>query len=324
MARARQLARPRQLNYALTSRLSPLCRRNSCRHDIAPASEKQIARGGLDCQVRRRSFGGNMKRSKYALGQTCALMAMLGMVGTAQAQDAKAPAAAAPAATAQPAAPAATPAAPASPAAKAPEGPGGWVQEVAPANGTSGIALDDKQTELVRAVSKYFADLTGLKGAFVQTGSDKKKLKGKFYLKRPGKFRFDYALPSKQIIISDGEYLAIQDLDLNNEDRVALDQTPFRLLLRKDVDLLRDARILEVQEADDLIVLGLQDKSPDTPGKIRIFLSTKPGLELKEWVTSDAQGLDTRVEVSETVKTDDIDANLFKIQQLGQRPSTPQ
>ena len=259
------------------------------------------------------------------LRRVIASLAFMSFAAAASGQEAKP--AAQPAA--QPPAPAAaqpaTPPAAATPAAKPPAAAdGGWVQEVAPANGTTGIALDDKQTELVKTVSKYFADLKGLKGAFVQTGADKKKLKGKFFVKRPGKFRFDYALPSKQIIISDGEYLAIQDLDLNNEDRVALDQTPFRLLLRKDVDLLRDARILEVQEADDLIVLGLQDKSPDTPGKIKIFLATKPGLELKEWLTSDAQGLDTRVEVSEVVKADEIDANLFKIQQLGARPGVPQ
>ncbi len=118
--------------------------------------------------------------------------------------------------------------------------------------------------------------------------------------------------------------MAIQDLDLNNEDRVALDQTPFRLLLRKDVDLLRDARIMEVQQAEDLIVLSLQDKSPDTPGRIKIFLATKPALELKEWVTSDAQGLDTRVEVADVEQTDQIDENLFKIQHLGAKLSTPQ
>jgi outer membrane lipoprotein-sorting protein len=139
-------------------------------------------------------------------------------------------------------------------------------------------------------------------------------MKGKFYLKRPGRFRFDYALPSKQIVISDGEYLAIQDLDLNNEDRVALDQTPFRLLLRKDVDIARDARITELQEASDLIVLALQDKSPDAPGKIKLFISTQPELELKEWVTTDAQGVDTRVEVSQLVKGQDIDGGLFKIE----------
>ena len=40
--------------------------------------------------------------------------------------------------------------------------------------------------------------------------------------------------------------MAIQDLDLKTDERIELDYTPFRVLLRKDVDLLRDARILEV------------------------------------------------------------------------------
>jgi len=198
----------------------------------------------------------------------------------------------------------------------------GWTGEVAP-NNTAGIILDAHQTKLVQKVSDYFASLQSLKGDFVQIGADKKRMKGKFFVKRPGRFRFDYSLPSRQIIVSDGEYLAIQDLDLNNEDRVALDQTPFRLLLRKDVDLLRDAKITEVQQADDLIVLGIEDKSPDSPGRIKLFLATKPNMELKEWVTTDAQGLDTRIELSQLVKADDLDANLFKIQQLGAHRTTP-
>lgn len=273
-----------------------------------------------------------------ALGRGLISLALLGLSTAALAQEAKpqdakpgaaqpAPPATAPAAGAAPTAAPGTPPATTPPAAAKPsagKADGGWSQEVAPANGTTGIALDEKQTELVKTVSGYFAKLNGLQGAFVQTGADNKKLKGKFFVKRPGKFRFDYALPSKQIIISDGEYLAIQDLDLNNEDRVALDQTPFRLLLRKDVDLLRDARIMEVQQAEDLIVLAIQDKSPDTPGRIKIFLATKPALELKEWVTSDAQGLDTRVQVSDVELTDKIDEKMFKIQQLGNRLSTPQ
>jgi outer membrane lipoprotein-sorting protein len=192
----------------------------------------------------------------------------------------------------------------------------GWQGE----KNAQGITLDEKQTEVVKIVSKYFSDLKSLKGAFVQTGADNKRMKGKFFVLRPGRFRFDYSPPSKQIIVSDGEYLAIQDLDLNNEDRVALDQTPFRLLLRKDVDLLRDAKIVEVQQADDLIVLGIQDKSPDSPGRIKLFLSTKPSLELKEWVTTDAQGLDTRIEISQLSAGDDLDKNLFKIQMLGRKP----
>jgi outer membrane lipoprotein-sorting protein len=195
-----------------------------------------------------------------------------------------------------------------------------WSAEVAPTKG-EGLALNDKQTELVHKVSEYFSGINVLQGNFVQTGADNKKMKGKFYVMRPGRFRFDYARPSRQIVVSDGHYLAIQDLDLNNEDRVSLDDTPFRLLLRKDVDLVRDARIMEVQESDDLLVVGLVDKSPDTPGQIKLIMTTKPSLELKEWVTKDAQGLDTRVQVSDLAKTGELDANLFKIQSMG-RPMT--
>ncbi len=188
----------------------------------------------------------------------------------------------------------------------------GWNAEVATPAG--GLVLNEAQTEVVKKVNGYFNALGDLTGDFVQTTADNKRMKGKFMVKRPGRFRFDYARPSRQIIISDGEYLAIQDLDLNNEDRVALDQTPFRLLLRKDVDLIRDAKIVEVQESGDQIVVALRDKSPDAPGKIKLFMAKSPELELKEWLTTDAQGLDTRVELSALKKDEKLEASLFKIQ----------
>lgn len=230
-----------------------------------------------------------MKSASLALALVVAAAA-----APASAQDAKA-------ATAQPAA----------------VGAGGWSAEVAPQGSTTGIVLDQRQAEIVKKVSQYFNNLQNLKGSFVQTGADRKVMRGKFFMKRPGRFRFEYARPSLQVIISDGEYLAIQDHDLNNEDRIALDQTPFRMLLRKDVDLLRDARIAEVQDADDLIVLSLQDKNPDAAGRIKLFLSTKPELEIKEWVTTDAQGLDTRVEVGALDRSQEIDPSVFKIKPMG-------
>jgi outer membrane lipoprotein-sorting protein len=178
---------------------------------------------------------------------------------------------------------------------------------------TPNVTLNAKQTELVGKVSTYFNELQNLKGAFVQTGADNRRMRGRFFVKRPGRLRFEYALPSKQLIISDGQMVSIQDLDINTDDRIALEQTPFRVLLRKDVDLLRDASILDVQEADDLVIVTLQDKSPDAPGRIKLFMSRLPRLELKEWVTTDAQGLDTRLEVSGLVTSEEIDVALFKI-----------
>ena len=181
--------------------------------------------------------------------------------------------------------------------------------QTAPA--TAGVVLDEKQTATLKDVSKYFNDLKQLKGAFNQTNADGKKLRGKFYIKQPGKFRFDYGSGSKMIIVSDGKYLSIQDLDLKTDSNWELDRTPFRLLLRKDVDLMRDAAILEVQDVDDLIIISVQDKSPDTPGRIKLFLAKKPALELKEWVTTDAQGIDTRIEIGDLNRTEEIASDLF-------------
>lgn len=198
-----------------------------------------------------------------------------------------------------------------------------WNAEVAPANSADGLTLNPRQTDIVNKVSGYFAGITTMQGRFVQTSADNKRMKGKFYVARPGRFRFDYARPSRQVVISDGRYLAIQDHDLNNEDRVAINDTPFRLLLRSDVNLVRDAKIKEVQESPDLIVVRIEDKDPNSPGEIKLFLSTKPNLELKEWVTRDAQGLKTRVEVSNLAKSVELDSDLFKIKPVGRPMASP-
>ena len=188
----------------------------------------------------------------------------------------------------------------------------GWSASVQGTEPAPGIALGDKEIQALRKVNGYFNGLSDMKGQFIQTTADSKRLRGKFYVKKPGRFRFDYALPSRLVIVSDGKYLAIQDHDLKTDDRIPLDSTPFRLLLRNDVDVMRDAQILELQEADDLIIVTMQDRNADIPGKIKLFLAKSPALELREWVTTDAQGLDTRVELSNLDRAEEVDPGLFK------------
>lgn len=193
----------------------------------------------------------------------------------------------------------------------------GWSAEVSP-DGTSSITFDEDQQKAVQAVSDYFNHLKSLQGDFIQTSADGKVMRGRFKMMQPGRFRFDYNRPSRQIIISDGTYLAIQDLDLRNEDRVSLDQTPFRVLLRKDVDLIRDALIIAVQQTNDKVQIALRDKSPDSPGVIKLVLATEPEMQLEEWVTTDAQGLDTRVQVGNLKRDEDIAAGQFVIKSVSQ------
>jgi outer membrane lipoprotein-sorting protein len=177
--------------------------------------------------------------------------------------------------------------------------------------GIAGENLSKQQAQIVQKVTLYFDQITALKGSFVQTGADSKRQRGKFYIKRPGLFRFDYALPSKLVILSDGTYVSIQDLDLGTDQRWELDQTPFRMLLRKDVDLKRDAQFFDIQEIEDTIAISFAEKGADAANRINLVLAKKPSIQLREWTAKDAQGYDTHVAVSDLAKAEDVDPALF-------------
>jgi outer membrane lipoprotein-sorting protein len=171
--------------------------------------------------------------------------------------------------------------------------------------------LDAKQAQIVKRLTAYFNQMGDSKGEFIQTSADGKRLRGKIYIKRPSQFRFEYNRPSRQLIISDGTNMSVQDLDLKTDDRWGLDQTPFRIVLRKDVDLMRDAKILEVGESDSRYYITLMDKTPDARGRLKMFFLKQPSVELKEWITVDSQDQATRVELTEFVRAENLEASMF-------------
>lgn len=191
------------------------------------------------------------------------------------------------------------------------KGPAEWGQTVTKEATGGGLELDAKQTAIVQKLTAYFNQMGDSKGEFTQTSFDGKRLRGKIYIKRPSSFRFEYRSPSKQLIISDGKHMIDLDLDLKTESRWGLDQTPFRMVLRKDVDLMRDAKILEVGESDDRYYITLMDKSPDTRGRLKMLFLKQPAVELKEWITTDPQDQATKVELTEFVRADKLDDGLF-------------
>lgn len=192
----------------------------------------------------------------------------------------------------------------------------GWETKSTPAPNVDGVTLDPTQTAAIAKVNAYFNGTEFLQGRFVQTDPDKKASKGKIYLSRPGKFRFEYSRPSRKIIVSDGKYLAIQDLDLKSEDTYELDNTPFRILLRKDVNLLRDAKIHNVTELNGEIILTMSDKDPDVAGTITVLLKSLPTVELMGWATTDGQGLRTVVSLTELSVPEKLDEKLFVREKL--------
>jgi len=180
-----------------------------------------------------------------------------------------------------------------------------------------------EQVAVIERLNAYFNEMVNLEGTFLQTDADEKRKKGRFYLERPGKMRFDYALPSRQKIISDGKYLALEDLDLNTTDRYPIESTPFRMLLTKTVDLLSDARIYALDIGPDVVIITLEDKKSDGGGQIRMFFEW-PQVKLREWIISDPQGLNTRIQVADLELNKSVKPEVFKFTpELGMPKFTP-
>jgi len=177
-----------------------------------------------------------------------------------------------------------------------------------------------EQQQAVERINTYFNEMDSLQGTFRQIDSDNKVTTGRFYVKRPGKLRFDYAPPSPLKIVSDGAFLAIEDSDLKTIEKYPLKSTPFRLLLGEDVDLGRDANVLGVSRGNGELAIQLQDRKGGTGGAIKLIFDTGPEFQLSEWVITDAQGLTTQVTLDNLAPGRKVAADFF---QSKQQPFNP-
>lgn len=194
----------------------------------------------------------------------------------------------------------------------------GWTTNIAPTekqplpdDRAQALPLTDEQLALIQRISDYFNSIEHLEGRFTQINPNNDLTRGKFYLQRPGRLRFDYAPPSRLRIVADGRYLSIEDHDLKTVDQYPLEATPFQLLLGENVDLLRDAAIIDFSRSQDIASLTLEDKKDGSRGRLQLFF-TLPELEIKEWVITDPQGLDTRIQLDGLVLGKIIDKEFFK------------
>jgi outer membrane lipoprotein carrier protein len=92
---------------------------------------------------------------------------------------------------------------------------------VAPSSAASSPAAD---------VDKYLTGLSSWSADFKQTiddgqGKVLRSAAGKFYLQRPGKFRWDYSEPSEQMVLADGKQIWFYDKDLAQANVRNMDST---------------------------------------------------------------------------------------------------
>jgi outer membrane lipoprotein-sorting protein len=174
-------------------------------------------------------------------------------------------------------------------------------------------SFDAAQKAQAAKVSAYLSSLQTLVGNFVQVGPDGTKIKGDFYIQKPGKVRFEYDPPSPVAIIADGSSMAVRDQKLATQDIYPLSQTPLRYLLSDRIDLMRDTNVVNVS-ADDLYISVTIEEKNMVIGTSRLLLMVgAKDNQLKQWTVTDPQGYDTTVAVYNLDASKRLDPGLFKI-----------
>jgi outer membrane lipoprotein-sorting protein len=181
---------------------------------------------------------------------------------------------------------------------------------VAESGGT--MAFDPRQRVLVEKVNAYLSGVRTLVGDFVQIAPDGGRSRGKFYLQKPGRLRFDYDPPSRVELIADGQSLAVRDRKLATQDIYPLSQTPLRFLLEDRIDL-QGADLVGVY-ADSLFVSLVIEQKQIFGGtrRLRLMFGAKD-FRLRQWTIADDQGSGTTVAVYNLNAGKKLDPNLFRI-----------
>ena len=176
----------------------------------------------------------------------------------------------------------------------------------------SAQAMSDEEKSHLRRVNVYFNTIGNMEGDFIQIDPQGRESSGRFFLSRPGKIRFQYALPSPSAVLSNGTWVAIQDSRGKNVDRYPLASTPLKFLLRDRVDLIKDTAIQDIQLSDDILSVTMAAKKPITPGSLTLNFAL-PNYNLVSWSVLDAKGNMTRVVIGNLAFDKTYPKKLFRI-----------
>ena len=155
------------------------------------------------------------------------------------------------------------------------------------------------------------------KGAFIQTDTYGEKVSGNFYIRRPGRIRFEYGSPAELLVISDGSTVSYQDMALETDDRIPVSATPLKLFLSDDVELSDDANVIDVQSLGDRHLVVVEDRRSGDEERIEgqlVLMFEKDTFDLLGWWANDETGGRTLVELVGVETGVRLNPRLFRLE----------
>lgn len=157
----------------------------------------------------------------------------------------------------------------------------------------------------------YFQGLKTVKSRFIQTSPDGSQLRGTFYLNRPGKLRFQYDSPSKDFVVADGLFIYFYDGEVKQQSNAPISQTLADFLLRKDLKLSGDLKIIKIMRSGGLLQITMVQRDEPKAGELTLGFTEGAKYQLKKWRVKDSVGNITETELFDMQTGIKLPSSLF-------------
>lgn len=162
-------------------------------------------------------------------------------------------------------------------------------------------------------VSAYLNALTAAQSDFAQVNADGTRDKGRLFIARPNRMRFEYDGRDAALVLASSGNVAIFDAKSNQPpEQYPLRRTPLSLILGPRIDLTADRMVVAHGTEDGFTTVTAQD--PDNPdyGSIKLFFTESP-IALRKWLIVDQGGGQTLVLLDGLQPRASFPASLFDI-----------
>jgi len=160
-------------------------------------------------------------------------------------------------------------------------------KRTAPAPSASAPLTPQDREDVARA-EQYLNSITTLEAQFLQVAERGAALSGQFYIKRPGKLRFQYDPPARIQIVADGSQVTYYDADSDQISQLPTGLTVAKFLVAPRINLSGDLIVTKVErDAALLQITAVQARAP-TEGQVVLTFGDKP-LQLRRWTVIDGR-----------------------------------
>lgn len=147
-------------------------------------------------------------------------------------------------------------------------------------------------------VESYLESISTIKADFVQIAPGGDLASGKFFLKRPGRMRWQYDPPVPVVMVSTGNLLRYYDYELNQISDIPLDGTLAGFLAKDDISF--DAKVIKVIDAtakDGVVRVKIEQAGKPEEGSLTMEFNEAP-LKLRNLILVDAEGKQTNISLN--------------------------